>query len=284
MKPTKVDLPDGYRITKQIFMGSGGFAMAEVEHLHAQLDEALSILSGIQQSPMSTDPEGSHDIFMEQVKEGEVRLDDIAKEIFVALTGGEVEVEVVEGEMLRKYPEMPDGWIQGVDSKNRTQWTKKGHKWGVTRYGDEEFALTYLSESGVQFTRNGKEAILPTPAIAAGIADTLDFEFEEASYVGMEESSGTIPYVICTDLGLGMRDDQKAFMVADDVYVTYLPPDYGIKAGDELLLPISIIQYPLPAGDPVLVEIPTSEKDGPTREYVPASSIRWVLTDPKFGD
>lgn len=188
------------------------------------------------------------------------------------------------------YPEMPDGWVQGVDSKKKTRWTKKGCKWGVTCRGDEQFVLTYLSESGIQYTRGGAEAVLPTPAIAAGIADTLDFKFREASYVGTEElfdgatgaSLGTIPCVLCTDIGLGLRDDQKAFLVekAEGNYVTYLSPDYGIKAGDELLLPIVIMQYPID-NDPVLIEIPTSEKDGPTREYVPSSSIRWVRCEDK---
>lgn len=268
------------RITEQIFLGNGDYSMELVKHLHAKLDEAVDILSGMQQPPMSTDPEGTHARHLEEIEEGKAKLDDIAKEIFVALTGHEVDGSDPEPD---NYPEMPEGWVQGVDAEKKTQWTKKGCKWGVIRRGEEEFVLTFLPHRRrcIQslYVRGGKEAILPTPAIAAGIADTLDFKFQEASYVG-KEASGAIPCVLCTDMGLGLRDDQKAFLVekAEGNYVTYLSPYYGIKAGDELLLPIVIMQYPI-NNDPVLIEIPTSEKDGPTREYVPSSSIRWVKTD-----
>ena len=84
------------KLTHQIFMGNGDRSMAMVEHLHSQIDEAITTLGGIQQPPTCWDPPEVCDQYRKDVKTGQAEIEEIAKEIFLGLTGKTVEATSVE--------------------------------------------------------------------------------------------------------------------------------------------------------------------------------------------
>lgn len=98
-------------ITKQIFMGSsggssgGGFSEAYCERLHKQLDEAFSIISGLQQNPFPDDPlydpslDQSH--IMKIVERETEELQIIVKEINLGLLGKEPDEEITSSNIDR---------------------------------------------------------------------------------------------------------------------------------------------------------------------------------------
>jgi hypothetical protein len=72
-------------IDRQLFMGAGDHSLAQVGYLHQQLSRAITTLGGIQQAPMSTDPNDPD--WDTVVEEGQHEVDQIAREIYLALTG-----------------------------------------------------------------------------------------------------------------------------------------------------------------------------------------------------
>jgi len=74
------------KIKHRINMSSPN-AMSQVGHLFMRFTQAIHILSGIQQAPMSCEPEEIFQRREEEFKEGILEIKDIATEIFVALTG-----------------------------------------------------------------------------------------------------------------------------------------------------------------------------------------------------
>lgn len=64
-----------------IFLGNGEHSQKQVDKLKARLDEAVMLLSGLQQPAMSTDPPLDHD----GRSEGQRDLDDCIDDICVAL-------------------------------------------------------------------------------------------------------------------------------------------------------------------------------------------------------
>lgn len=73
------------RFKNQINMGLGKQTERDMQYLRDLLEESFTIISGIQQPLMSTDkPLDNQD---EQLVAEEMRLEDIAKEIYLALTG-----------------------------------------------------------------------------------------------------------------------------------------------------------------------------------------------------
>jgi hypothetical protein len=79
------------KLTGQIFMGAGEHSGAMIEHLRSKLDEALETLGGIQQPPTCWDPPEVCNQHMEDVKTGQAEIEEIAREIFLGLTGKTVE-------------------------------------------------------------------------------------------------------------------------------------------------------------------------------------------------
>jgi hypothetical protein len=75
-------------------MGAGEHSLAQMGHLYSQLARAFDVLSGIQQPPMCTEPKEAFDQHSQDVKDGELELDYIAEEIFLALTGKKITREV----------------------------------------------------------------------------------------------------------------------------------------------------------------------------------------------
>ena len=77
------------KIKGQVFMGSGQFSMVECYHLHRRLEDAFTILSGIQQPPRATSED---DFKQSQVdyEEGVSDIEQIAKEICMGLTGKKI--------------------------------------------------------------------------------------------------------------------------------------------------------------------------------------------------
>ncbi len=77
-----------------VFMGSGSFSEATIEHLHKRLDEGFSHLSGAQQNGgMGTE----YDLDME--KECDKQIDSVVREIALALTGKNIQFEENENEI-----------------------------------------------------------------------------------------------------------------------------------------------------------------------------------------
>ena len=74
-------------ITGQVFLGAGKRSKAQVEYLHAILDEAIETLGGIQQPPSPTEPAGNFEAYKSEVLKGEERIRGIAVEIYLGLTG-----------------------------------------------------------------------------------------------------------------------------------------------------------------------------------------------------
>ena len=75
-------------IDRQLFMGAGDHSLAQVGYLHIQLSKAVTILGGIQQPPDPTIPPNPDDPEWEDVvEEGQMDVDRIAGEIYLALTG-----------------------------------------------------------------------------------------------------------------------------------------------------------------------------------------------------
>ena len=74
-------------IREQIFMGMGTHSLAYIGRLHMQLGKALDILNGIQQPPSPHESEESCKQWEQDFENGQMDVELIAKEIFVALTG-----------------------------------------------------------------------------------------------------------------------------------------------------------------------------------------------------
>jgi hypothetical protein len=69
-----------------LFMGNGEYSLADCYLLHKELDRALTLLSGIQQSPHSDSVEqGIENI--KQTEEAKEELNTIVNDIVMALTG-----------------------------------------------------------------------------------------------------------------------------------------------------------------------------------------------------
>lgn len=77
-------------ITDQINMGSGDYSLAQMGYLYRRLGEAFTILGGIQQHPMCTEPAGSMEKHLQDEEDAEIELENIVKEICLALTGKKV--------------------------------------------------------------------------------------------------------------------------------------------------------------------------------------------------
>ncbi len=78
------------KIKNQIFMGNGDHSLAQMGHLYTLLGEAFTTLGGIQQPPRCIDPKEAFDQYDEDIKNGDIELESIANEIYVALTGRKV--------------------------------------------------------------------------------------------------------------------------------------------------------------------------------------------------
>ena len=89
-------------IRERIFMGAGDHSLAQMGHLHSQLERAFSTLSGIQQPPMATDSEEAFRQYEQEVEDGEIEIEMIAREIYIGLTGDAPPRE------LREAPPKPD--------------------------------------------------------------------------------------------------------------------------------------------------------------------------------
>lgn len=75
-------------LDKQIFMGNGEHSMARCHYAHRLLEEAFEILNGIQQPPRpGCDPPEAFDQHELDVENGEMRLQQIANELYLAITG-----------------------------------------------------------------------------------------------------------------------------------------------------------------------------------------------------
>lgn len=74
-------------INRQIFMGDGDKSMVQCYYLHQRLEEAFHILNKIQQQPRPIDPPKSFEEHDREYEEAKKDTEDIAKEIYVALTG-----------------------------------------------------------------------------------------------------------------------------------------------------------------------------------------------------
>ncbi len=72
-------------IDGQVFMGMGDTSLAIVGYLYSRLGRALEILSGIQQPPRATDD--FDPLWAEMVSDGHADVEEIAIELFFALTG-----------------------------------------------------------------------------------------------------------------------------------------------------------------------------------------------------
>lgn len=81
------------KIRSQIFMGSGDYSLAQIGHIHLILNEAFVLMGGIQQHPMSTEPEEAHKQHEIDIIDGQQRLEEISKEICMALTGKKVKFD-----------------------------------------------------------------------------------------------------------------------------------------------------------------------------------------------
>lgn len=74
-------------IEGQVHMGMGDHSYAYMGYLHQRLSHAFTILSGIQQPPHATDSEESCRQYEQDVEDGEIELEQIAREIYLGLTG-----------------------------------------------------------------------------------------------------------------------------------------------------------------------------------------------------
>ena len=72
-------------IRDRIFMGCGEHSMAQCYYLTSELHKAFEILNGIQQPPRPVDPPDLN--WDNEVEEGEIELERIAREIYIGLTG-----------------------------------------------------------------------------------------------------------------------------------------------------------------------------------------------------
>lgn len=72
-----------------IFMGSGDRSVQACDLLRKRLDDALSFLSGSQQPPMATDPEGSHQRHLDFMADADMVISSAVQDIAMALTGTE---------------------------------------------------------------------------------------------------------------------------------------------------------------------------------------------------
>ena len=79
------------RIKKELNMSGGETSLAMRYIMHHKLEEAFVIMSGMQQCPMSTDPPGSFDAHKEHCISDSYDVEQIAKEICMALTGKKIE-------------------------------------------------------------------------------------------------------------------------------------------------------------------------------------------------
>lgn len=96
-----------------IFMGAGERTKEQVEYLHKRLEEALSILGGIQQGPDPTDPNSACEQHDHEVAEGEKEIEQIAREIYLALTGkspDKDEVRLKDSKFLKEASETVSKW------------------------------------------------------------------------------------------------------------------------------------------------------------------------------
>jgi len=74
---------------RAIFMGDGERSVQACDLLRKRLDDALSFLSGSQQPPMATDPEGSHQRHLKFMNEADMVICTAVQDIAAALTGKE---------------------------------------------------------------------------------------------------------------------------------------------------------------------------------------------------
>jgi len=72
---------------KVYFDGAGEWSIKAHKKLHELLDEALSLLSASQQTPMSTESVEACKDYEKFVKKADRRIDEIADDIYCALTG-----------------------------------------------------------------------------------------------------------------------------------------------------------------------------------------------------
>lgn len=70
-----------------IFMGCGEQSQQACALLKERLETALSFLSGSQQSPMVTDPEGSHQRHLSFMDQADMVLASVVQDVGAALTG-----------------------------------------------------------------------------------------------------------------------------------------------------------------------------------------------------
>jgi hypothetical protein len=80
------------KFTKMVFLGNGDASMAEVQRLHERLDEALSILSGLQQPPMATEAPDPDEDDLRNEQEAELR--DVVRDVAAALLDASVDIRV----------------------------------------------------------------------------------------------------------------------------------------------------------------------------------------------
>lgn len=79
--------PDGHIFKGQIFMGAGEHSMLNCGLLFGRLEEALSILSGMQQNGgMGSEFDEDSD------RKGDERLEAIVRDMAMALTGKEIDI------------------------------------------------------------------------------------------------------------------------------------------------------------------------------------------------
>lgn len=76
------------KLESQVFMGSGVHSLAAVGHLHMLIDEAVRLLGGIQQNPACTEEPCLEED--ERREDDARRVEQIAKEIYLGLTGKKV--------------------------------------------------------------------------------------------------------------------------------------------------------------------------------------------------
>ena len=76
-------------IDKQIFMATiaGDHRLACKGHLHQEIEKACTILGHIQQPPSCCETKDACDRYNDEVAEGQAKVEAIAQEIYLALTG-----------------------------------------------------------------------------------------------------------------------------------------------------------------------------------------------------
>ena len=79
-----------FEFTKQIFMGSGAYSMAECYKAHRLLEKAFEFLGGLQQPGDPTIP-GDVEHVLETQRIERYKLRQYAAELVMAITGEEIE-------------------------------------------------------------------------------------------------------------------------------------------------------------------------------------------------